>query len=146
MPLKRSADVLTAAVPSYVLGRSSQIRPGKVLRPVLGCTFKHIINLTQRFLQKVMPVASMMCCCFSVAQLCPTLCNPMDCSPPGSSVHRISQARILEWVAISFFMGVFPAQGWNPCLLHWQADFSPLSHLILYNASVNLLPMFQTKL
>ena len=36
-----------------------------------------------------------------VAQLCPTLCDPMDCSPPGSSVHGILQARILEWVAIS---------------------------------------------
>ena len=35
-----------------------------------------------------------------VAQLCPTLCNPMDWSPPGSSVHGISQARILEWVAM----------------------------------------------
>ena len=33
-------------------------------------------------------------------QLCPTLCNPMDCSPPGSSVHGILQARILEWVAM----------------------------------------------
>ena len=37
-----------------------------------------------------------------VAQLCLTLCNPMDCSPPGSSVHEILQARILDWVAISF--------------------------------------------
>ena len=37
-----------------------------------------------------------------VAQSCPTLCDPMDCSPPGSSVHGILQARILEWVAISF--------------------------------------------
>ena len=36
-----------------------------------------------------------------VAQLHPTLCDYMDCSPPGSSVHGISQARILEWVAIS---------------------------------------------
>ena len=35
------------------------------------------------------------------AQLCPTLCNPVDCSPPGSSVHGISQAKILQWVAIS---------------------------------------------
>ena len=35
-------------------------------------------------------------------QLCPTLCNPMDNSSPGASVHRILQARILEWVAISF--------------------------------------------
>ena len=37
-----------------------------------------------------------------VAQLCLTLCDPMDCSPPGSSVHGILQARILAWVAISF--------------------------------------------
>ena len=37
-----------------------------------------------------------------VTQSCPTLCDPMDCSPPGSSVHRIFQARVLEWVAISF--------------------------------------------
>ena len=37
-----------------------------------------------------------------VAQSCPTLCDPVDCSPPGSSVHGILQARIMEWVAISF--------------------------------------------
>ena len=36
---------------------------------------------------------------------CPTLCDPMDCSPPGSSVHGLSRARILEWVAISFSLG-----------------------------------------
>ena len=40
-----------------------------------------------------------------VAQSCPTLCNPMDCSPPGSSAHGILQARILEWLAISFSRG-----------------------------------------
>ena len=37
-----------------------------------------------------------------VTQLCLTLCDPMDCSPPGSSVHEILQARTLEWVAIFF--------------------------------------------
>ena len=37
----------------------------------------------------------------SVTQSCPTLCNPVDCSPPGSFVHGISQVRILEWIAIS---------------------------------------------
>ena len=37
-----------------------------------------------------------------VTQSCLTLCNPVDCRPPGSSIHGISQARILEWVAISF--------------------------------------------
>ena len=40
-----------------------------------------------------------------VAQLCPTLCDPMDYNPPGSSVHRLLQARTLEWVAISFSSG-----------------------------------------
>ena len=39
-------------------------------------------------------------CTRARAQSCPTLCNPMDCSPPGSSVHGIPQARILEWVAL----------------------------------------------
>ena len=38
-------------------------------------------------------------------QLCLILCDPMDCSPPGSSIHRILQARILEWVAISSSRG-----------------------------------------
>ena len=40
-----------------------------------------------------------------VAHLCPTLCNPMDCSPPGSFIQGILQARILEWVAIPFSRG-----------------------------------------
>ena len=39
----------------------------------------------------------------SVAQSCPTLCYPMDCSPPGSSVHRILQARVLGWRVIPSF-------------------------------------------
>jgi len=40
-----------------------------------------------------------------VASPCPTLCDPIDCSPPTSSVHGILQARILEWVAVPFSMG-----------------------------------------
>ena len=51
-----------------------------------------------------------------VAQLCPTFCDPVDCSPLGSSVHVNLQARILEWVAISFSRGIFPTQGSNPGL------------------------------
>ena len=53
----------------------------------------------------------------SVAKSCPTLCHPMDCSPPGSSVHGIVQATVLEWVAVSFSRGIFQSQGSNPCLL-----------------------------
>ena len=68
----------------------------------------------------------------SVAQPCLTLRNPMDCSPPGSSVHQISQARIQEWVAISFSRGSSWPRDWTHSLLrllHWQADSLPLSHL-----------------
>ena len=47
-------------------------------------------------------------CCWLVAMLCPTLYTPLDCSLPDSSVRGISQARILEWFAISFSRGSFP--------------------------------------
>ena len=47
------------------------------------------------------------------AQSCPTLCEPMDCNLPGTSVHRIFQARILEWVAISS-SGNLPNTGIEP--------------------------------
>ena len=40
--------------------------------------------------------------CVLIAQSCPSLCNPTDCDPPGSSVHEILQATILDWVAIPF--------------------------------------------
>ena len=46
-----------------------------------------------------------LCMLDKLLQSCPTLCGPMDCSPPGSSVHGILQARILEWVAISSSRG-----------------------------------------
>ena len=51
------------------------------------------------------PILQATTCCCSVAQSCPTLCEPMDCSPPGPSVHGILQARTLEWVAIHFPRG-----------------------------------------
>ena len=44
-----------------------------------------------------------LCVCAKSLQLCPTLCHPMDCSRPGSSVHGIFQTRILEWVAMSSY-------------------------------------------
>ena len=48
-----------------------------------------------------------------VAQSCPTLCDPRDCSLPGSSVHGILQARILEWVAIPFSRGPSQPRDWT---------------------------------
>ena len=41
-----------------------------------------------------------------VSQLCPTLSDPMDCSLPGSSIHGIFQARVLEWIAIAFSVNI----------------------------------------
>ena len=45
-----------------------------------------------------------------VTQSCPTPSNPMDCSPPGSSIYGIFQTRVLEWIAIAFFVP-FPTPG-----------------------------------
>ena len=56
-----------------------------------------------------------------VTQSCPTLCNPMDCSLPGFSIYGIFQARILEWVAISFF------NAWK-----WKVKVKSLSRVLLF--------------
>ena len=53
-----------------------------------------------------------------VTQLCPTLCDPMDCSLPGSSVHGILQARVLEWGCHFLLQQIFLTQGSNPGLPH----------------------------
>ena len=67
--------------------------------------------------------------CVLVAQSCPTLCDPMDCSPPGSSVHGILQARILEWIAILFsWHRIFLTQGLTPGLLHCRQILYCLSY------------------
>ena len=61
---------------------------------------------------------------FKVAQSCPIPCDPIDCSTPGSSIHGIFQARILEWVAISFSRGSFQPRGWTQ-ISALQADSLP---------------------
>ena len=66
-------------------------------------------------------------CCL-VTKLCLTLCDPMDCSPPDFSVHWVFQARILEWIVMPSSRGLFPTQGSNQHLLHWQAESLLLSH------------------
>ena len=70
------------------------------------------------------------CCSCLVAKSFLALCNPMNYSLPDSSVHGISQARILEWVVISFSRGSSRPREKSPslCLLHWQVDSLPLSH------------------
>ena len=68
-----------------------------------------------------------LCFLVSVPQACLILCGPMDCSPPGSSVHGILQATILEGGA-HFLLQIFPTQGSNPGLLHCKQILYHLSH------------------
>ena len=58
------------------------------------------------------------------------------CSPPGYSVHRIFQARMLVWVALFLLQGIFLTWGMNPCILHCRQVLYPLSHSL----KSNLLP------
>ena len=79
----------------------------------------------------------MLCPCL-VAQSCPTLCDPTECNPPSSSVHRILQADILEWVAMPLFRASSRPRTWthvscvagglfmhwvSPFFMHWEALF-----------------------
>ena len=68
-----------------------------------------------------------LCCYWLVFRLCPTLSNPMDCSPPDSSVHGDFPSKNTGVGCHFFLQGVFPTQGPNPHLLHWQVDSLPLS-------------------
>ena len=70
---------------------------------------------------------------------CLTLCNPMDCSPPGSSVHGISQARILEWVTVSFSRRSSQPKEltWVTCIAGgcftiWATREVGMSHLLIF--------------
>ena len=76
-----------------------------------------------------------------VAKSCLTLCDPMDCSLPGSSVHGILQGRILKWVAISFSKGSSWPRDWTHFLnrILW---LKPLSHLLAVDMSSILSRLF----
>ena len=68
--------------------------------------------------------------CAKLLQSRPTLCDPMDCHPPGSSVHGILQAKILEWVAMPLLQGIFltAIKPVSPATLALQDDSLLLSH------------------
>ena len=70
----------------------------------------------------------LLCCCCLVTKSRLTLLQPHGLLPSSSSIHGISQARILESVAIFFSKGIFLTRGSNLCLLPWQVDSLPLSH------------------
>ena len=88
-----------------------------------------LLELWPFFLEKegstsiILPPSSLRlrCMCAKSIHLCPTLCDPMECSPPGSSVRGILQARILKWVAMSSSRGSSQPRDWNfiscgPCI------------------------------
>ena len=64
----------------------------------------------------------------SVAQSCPVVCNPMDCRPPGSSVHGDSPGKNNGVGCHALLQGIFLTQGLNPGLPHCRQIFQPLSH------------------
>ena len=66
-----------------------------------------------------------------VAQSCPTLCDPKDCSPPGSSVHGDSPGKNTEMGCHALFQGIFPTQGSNPGLLHCRWILDHWSHYLI---------------
>ena len=80
-----------------------------------------------------------------VAQLCPTLCDPVDCSLPGSSVHGILQARILEWIVIPFSKGSSWPRDWTwvPCIAgRFFTVWATRGALNQLKKSLNFLPWF----
>ena len=90
--------------------------------------FKHLRYLNiLRLLRSCLKFLRAVCMHTKSLRLCPTLCNPMDHSLLGSSVHGILQARILEWVAMPSFRGSFQPRDWTGCP-ELQADSLPLSH------------------
>ena len=64
-----------------------------------------------------------------VTQLCPTLCNPMNCNPPDSFVHGDSPGKNTGVGYHALLQGIFPTQGWNPGLPNCTRSFYCLSHL-----------------
>ena len=96
IPIQFSCWSLSICIPNKLPGDADSAGP--------GTTF-WVIRLLRSFrahqLRPLIPLHPLVCVC-SVAKLYPALCDPVDYRPPDSSVHGIFQARILEWVAISF--------------------------------------------
>ena len=90
-----SSYKLTFACLTYSVHGGCIVAPGKSFkRKIFVEKFSVPVSLVTKYKEKVL-----------VTQLCLTLCNRMDCFPPGSSVHGVLQARILEWAAIPFPRG-----------------------------------------
>ena len=93
----------------------------------LCCSSENFYNIVNRLWKKASSRVKV-----PVTQSCPTLCDSMNCSPPGSSVHGVLQERILEWVSISFSRRIFSTQGLKPGLWHCRQILYLLSHQCMY--------------
>ena len=78
-----------------------------------------------------------------VAQSCPTLRHPMDCSLPGSSIHGIFQAKVLEWGAIAF-SEVNPRSSYSTNLTQTLDDFKTHTHIFKYTPSAAAAKLLQS--
>ena len=87
--------------PASLTGESHGQRSLVNYRP-LGCSELDMTEVTEHPIQTLLAIPYV---CKLIGSVMSTLCNPMDCNSPGSSVHMIFLARILEWVAISSFRG-----------------------------------------
>ena len=114
-----------------LLGRKAMTNLDSILKS------RDITLPTKVRLVKAMVFPVVMCGCESwtikkseseVSQSCPTLCDHMDCSLPGVSIHGIFQARVLEWVAISFSRASSQPRDTNPGLPHCVEMLYPLSY------------------
>ena len=98
------------------------------------------LDMTEWFLLSVFTLGFSICVCVClVTQSCPTLCDPMNCSLPGSSVHRDSLGKNTGVGCHALLQGIFPTQGSNPGLLHCRQLLYHLSHHWIYILSILLL-------
>ena len=97
-----SSQMVITVPPGSDAGRSSWVHTGATLSTIGMGHLEHLITVCCGIIT--------VCCCCLVTKLCLclTVCDPLDCRPPSSSVQGISQARILEWVVISFSRGSSP--------------------------------------
>ena len=101
LPSDRAWLLFSGSSDSSALGQTLRTRSVNSEQEI-NTRQKHGSSQRNHTTEKGRVVLKNACVCAQLLQSCPTLWNAMDCSPPGSSVHGISQARILEWVAFSF--------------------------------------------
>ena len=133
LELKQVLPVIPSSLPPSLLSSLPSPFPS-FLRSFLSFSLIYFLIFKEwlQYLCWHKPLCVCVCVCVCVCeslQLYPTLCDPMDCSPPGSSVHGILQVRILGWVPTSYSRGSSWPRGQThiSCLLHWQEGSLPLA-------------------